>query len=243
VIRTAVVLAAGEGSRLREVAASKPLCSVAGRPLIDHALAGLAKAGMTRVIVVLGYRGEEVASHLAARPQALHIDLAWSDHKMPNGTSVLMAEPLLGGEDALLTMCDHLVEPALYAHVAASGSGEGLTLGIDRRLAHEWIDPTDVTRVATCGDRITAIGKGLGQHDSYDTGVFAISSKLTAALQTLKSAALTDGVRLLAARGEAGVSDVSAFDWIDVDDARAVDLADRYWRESGSSQQHRRLSG
>ena len=45
-IITAVLLAAGEGSRLRGSAASKPLCPVAGRPLIDHALTGLAEAGI-----------------------------------------------------------------------------------------------------------------------------------------------------------------------------------------------------
>ena len=37
---------------------------------------------------------------------------------------------------ALLLMCDHLVEPALYARMAASDPGDGLKLGIDRRLGH-----------------------------------------------------------------------------------------------------------
>ncbi|HTG38415.1 NTP transferase domain-containing protein [Sphingomonas sp.] len=228
-IRTAVVLAAGEGSRLREAAASKPLCPVAGRPLIDHALAGLAAAGMDRAVVVLGYRGQEVARHIASRPQPLLVDLVWSDPSLPNGVSVMMAEPMLGNEDALLAMCDHLVDPALYASVAGCGAGPGLTLGIDRRLGHDWVDPLDVTRVATSGDRIIAIGKGLQEHDAYDTGVFVISEKLTAMLKTLASPSLTEGVRLLADRGEARVVDVSGFAWIDVDEVRALTLAERYW--------------
>lgn len=234
-IRTAVVLAAGEGSRLREVAPSKPLCSIAGRALIDHALAGLAQAGMTRAIVVVGYRGEAIVRHLDAWPRPLQVEIAWSDPRMPNGASVLAAEPLLDGEDALLAMCDHLVDPALYAHVARYGSGQGLTLGIDRRLGHDWVDLSDVTCVATSGDRITAIGKGLREHDAYDTGVFAIGPALTAALGKLGPVGLTDGVRVLAARGQAGVVDASAFDWIDVDDMRALDVAERRWRARRAS--------
>lgn len=235
-IRTAVILAAGEGSRLRESAASKPLCPVAGRPLIDHALAGLAEAGMTRVIVVLGYRGAEIAAHLALRRQPLAVDIAWSDPLLPNGVSVLAAARLLGEEQALLLMCDHLVDPALYARVARAHAGSGLTLGIDRRLGHAWIDPLDVTCVATesesgVGDRIVAIGKGLEPHDAYDTGVFAIGPKLVAALRTLDAPSLTEGVRLLAATGDARVVDCSDLDWIDVDDAPALAKAER-WRGS-----------
>ena len=230
-IRTAVILAAGEGSRLRGSAASKPLCPVAGRPLIDHALAGLAEAGIIRAVVVLGYRGEEVARHIASRAQPLAVEIAWSNPLLPNGVSVLAAAPLLGEEPALLAMCDHLVDPALYARVAAAGAGTGLTLGIDRRLGHAWVDQLDVTCVATQGDRITAIGKGLEPHDAYDTGVFAIGTKLIAALATLRTPSLTEGVRLLARTGNARVVDCSDLDWIDVDDASALEKAEG-WRSS-----------
>ena len=230
-ITTAVILAAGEGSRLRGSAASKPLCPVAGRPLIDHALCGLATAGITRAVVVLGYRGAEVAAHLTSRKQPPAIEIAWSDPTLPNGVSVLAAAPLLAGEEALLLMCDHLVDPALYARVAAAGAAGGLILGIDRRVGHAWVDPLDVTCVATEGDRIVAIGKGLDPHDAYDTGVFAVGPKLIAALKTLTTPSLTEGVRLLAARGDARVVDCSDLDWIDVDDAPALAKAER-WRQN-----------
>ncbi|WP_374943743.1 NTP transferase domain-containing protein [Sphingomonas sp.] len=228
-IDTAVILAAGEGSRLRGSAASKPLCPVGGRPLIDHALSNLAQAGIRRVVLVLGYRGEEVAAHLASRTQPVAIDIAWSDPRLPNGVSVLAAAPLVGDRPALLLMCDHLVDPALYARVAAAGAGTGVTLGIDRRLGHAWVDPLDVTCVATRGTRIVAIGKGLEPHDCYDTGVFAIGPKLFAALAPLDAPSLTEGVRILAATGDAAVVDCSDLDWIDVDDAPALAKAEG-WR-------------
>ena len=234
IIDTAVILAAGEGSRLRGAAASKPLCPVAGKPLIDHALGNLAQAGIRRVVLALGYRGQEIAAHLASRAQPVAIDIVWSDSRLPNGVSVLAAAPAVGDDHALLLMCDHLVDPALYARVAAAGAGTGLRLGIDRRLGHEWIDPLDVTCVATDrasggGGRIVAIGKGLEPHDCYDTGVFAVGPKLFAALATLDTPSLTDGVRILAASGDACTVDCSDLDWIDVDDASALAKAED-WR-------------
>jgi 1L-myo-inositol 1-phosphate cytidylyltransferase len=229
VIRTAVVLAAGEGSRLRAAAPSKPLCPVAGLPLIDHALAGLAAAGLQRAVIVLGHRGDDVARHLASRPQPLAISIALSDPAKPNGVSLLMAQPFLDDADALLVMCDHLVDPALYARVAGHGAGDGLALGIDRRLGHDWVDPHDVTCVSTRDDRIVAIGKGLTPHDAYDTGVFAVSPALSAALRPMTAPSLTDGVRVLAGQGKAGVVDVSDLDWIDVDEPRALLTAEHAW--------------
>ncbi|MEG8028638.1 NTP transferase domain-containing protein [Sphingomonas aerolata] len=227
-IETAVILAAGEGSRLRASAPYKPLCPVAGRPLIAHALEGLAEVGLKRAIVTLSYGRDAIEAYLASRSWPLHVETVLADHREPNGVSVLAATDALAGEDAVLAMCDHLVLPALYRRMATAGSGNGLRLGIDRRLGHPWVDPEDVTCVATNGSAIVAIGKGLEPHDAYDTGVFAISPRLGAALATLASPSLTEGVRMLAAENRADVIDCSDIDWIDVDDAAALAHAERW---------------
>ena len=221
-IDTAVILAAGEGSRLRGETPYKPLCPVAGRPLIDHALDRLAEAGIRRAIVSLGYGAETIAAHLAARTWKLKVETVLVDHRQPNGVSALAAGRLMDGGGAVLAMCDHLVTPAHYRRLAEIGAQGGLTLGIDRRLGHRWVDPLDVTCVATSGDAIVAIGKGLEPHDCYDTGVFAIGPAFLAALATLASPSLTEGVRVLAAQGLAHTVDCSDLDWIDVDDAPAL---------------------
>ena len=226
-IETAIILAAGMGTRLRDRAASKPLCEVAGTPLIDHALARLAAAGLTRAIVVTGYEADRIEAHLA-RPQPIAVDTVRTrDWREPNGVSALAAAPLLDGP-ALLLMCDHLVEPALYARLAASEPGDGLLLGIDRRLGHRWVDPLDVTCVATAGDRIVAIGKELEPHDCYDTGVFAVGAGVFAALERLPSPSISQAVSALAAVGQAGVIDCSDLGWLDVDDAKALAWAEEW---------------
>lgn len=227
VIRTGVLLAAGHGSRLRTAAPYKPLCPVGGRPLIDHALCGLAQAGLNRAIVVLGYGAEPIGRYLTTRSWPLAVETVMTrDHHEPNGVSVLAARAALGGEEAVLAMCDHLVTPALYARLAQAGAGGGAALGIDRRVGHPWVDPDDVTWVRTDGDAIVAIGKGLAAADCYDTGVFAIGPALFEALASLSAPSLTEGMRLLAADGRARVVDCSDLDWIDVDDAAALAKAE-----------------
>lgn len=233
-IRSAVLLAAGYGSRLRRLAPCKPLCRVGGRPLIDHALGGMAEAGIERVIVVLGYGAEWIIEHLTRTTPPVQVETVFTpnpDH--PNGVSLQAAAPALAGEDALLAMCDHLVVPALYRRLAEHGAGKGAMLGIDRRLGHPWVDIDDVTLVRTSGSAIVDIGKGLAEADCYDTGVFAIGPPLFDALDVHDRPSLTDGMRTLAKAGRAHVVECSDLDWIDVDDHTAWSAAEA-WQRSKS---------
>jgi len=67
--RTAMLLAAGLGQRMRPLTAftAKPLLTLDGRPLIDHALDHLAAAGVDTVAVNAFWQADRVADHLAAR--------------------------------------------------------------------------------------------------------------------------------------------------------------------------------
>lgn len=230
-ITTAVLLAAGEGSRLRAAAASKPLCPVGGKPLIEHAITGFAAAGLARVVVVLGYEADRIEAHLAARNWPIAVEtVRTADYKQPNGVSVLAAETALAGEQAVLAMCDHLVDPALYARVAQAGAGAGARLAIDRNIESDLVDLDDVTAVRTQGDAIVGIGKHLPDYDCFDTGVFAIGPGLFAALNSLASPSLTEGMRVLAATGTALTIDCSDLAWIDVDDPAALVKAEDWLR-------------
>lgn len=223
----AIILAAGMGTRLRSVSPSKPLTSVAGRTLIHRILDNLALAGITRPLVVTGYRGDEVAAAVAAWGRGAQV-LHNPDWAQPNGVSVLAAAPRLEAQ-SLLIMADHLASPGVYATVAASGSPDaGLVLGVDRRMGHPWADESDVTRVSTRQGRITAIGKQICTYDAHDCGVFLITPELMNALKPLPAPGLSDGVRVLAARGRALTVDISAHDWIDIDDPRALAMAEQW---------------
>jgi 1L-myo-inositol 1-phosphate cytidylyltransferase len=228
----AIILAAGMGTRLRAVSDSKPLTRVGGRPLLHHILDNLAAAGITRPAVITGYEGARVAE--AARAWGAVEIIHNPDWAAPNGVSVRAAAGWLEGS-SLLVMGDHLASPSLYRAVAAAPlTGAGLVLGVDRRLGHPWVDEEDVTRVSTRQGRILAIGKHIASYDCHDCGVFHITAELMAALQSLPAPGLSDGVRRLAAQGRARVLDISAHDWIDIDDPRALALAEA-WLATGPS--------
>ncbi|WP_371424102.1 NTP transferase domain-containing protein [Tardiphaga sp.] len=231
IIDTAIVLAAGEGQRLRTATPIKPLCIVAGQVLLARILDGLVAAGMRRAIVVLGYEAAHIAAFLNSRRWPLEIELATvDDYRRPNGVSALAARPHLRGASALLVMADHLVDVGLYRLVAREGPGDGVRLATDRRLDNPDIDITDVTRVKTRDGRIVAIGKMIPDYDCFDTGVFAVSEPLFEALDRFDSPSLTDGVRALASLGLAFSLDCGDLDWIDVDDELALRKAEEWIR-------------
>ena len=224
------------GTRLRAASPVKPLTPVGGRPLILLTLERLRRGGATSAVVVLGYAADAVRAVLEAA-DTLPLTLVDNpDWHAPNGVSLRAAAPHLASR-ALLCMADHLVAPGLYAAMIAHDLGDdALALGIDRRLGHAWVDEDDVTRVATRGRRIVGIGKHIAVYDAYDCGVFVVTPALIAALAALPSPGLSDGVRALARTGLAGTVDVSAHDWLDIDDPRALALAEDWLASTGSPQ-------
>src|SRR6187431_1398143 len=66
---TAMVMAAGLGTRMRPLTETlpKPMVRVAGKPLIDHALDRLAEAGIARAVVNVPHFPEAVEGHLKDR--------------------------------------------------------------------------------------------------------------------------------------------------------------------------------
>lgn len=94
--KSAMVLAAGLGTRMRPITDSvpKPLVEIGGRTLLDHAIDRLALAGVERVVVNLHYKAEMVEARLAARAHP-RIELSREDELLETGGGVLRALPLL----------------------------------------------------------------------------------------------------------------------------------------------------
>jgi dTDP-glucose pyrophosphorylase len=120
---TAVVLAAGRGTRMGSLTAAtpKPLLAVAGRALIEHVLSGLVTAGVRRAVVVTGYRGEQIEATLGDGAR-LGLDIAYRRQEHPDGTAraLLLAEPLVGPAPFVLSWGDILVPPSFYGELVAS---------------------------------------------------------------------------------------------------------------------------
>ncbi|WP_158044610.1 nucleotidyltransferase family protein [Skermanella pratensis] len=105
----AMVLAAGLGLRMRPLTLErpKPLISVAGKPLLDHALNRIAAAGIGTAVVNTHYKGEMIADHLANRASP-RIVLSPEADLLETGGGIRQALPLLGAAPFLSVNADIL---------------------------------------------------------------------------------------------------------------------------------------
>jgi NDP-sugar pyrophosphorylase family protein len=128
-VSRAVILAAGRGTRMRELTASlpKPMVQVGGRPILEHIIRGLARAGINRVLIVVGYRQEVIRRHFRDG-DALGLQIEYVEQSTQDGTGrvVVLAEPFAAGQPFLLSYGDILVSPSLYDRLVDLGTAEML---------------------------------------------------------------------------------------------------------------------
>jgi len=79
-----VVLAAGEGTRMRPLTSGKPkgLIEVGGTPLLTHCFDTLLSVGVDRLVVVIGYRGDDIVAHYGERYRDTPIAYVWQDEQL-----------------------------------------------------------------------------------------------------------------------------------------------------------------
>lgn len=230
----ALIIAAGYGTRLREISQSKPLTPIAGVPMLELAVRQVRAAGVERVVVVTGHNAIEIEKFLPSLSARVGIPvvservLHWST---PNGHSVVAGAARIDG-DYLLVMADHLFETGILERLARQGTrSRGVTLAIDRRLDNPLIDPADATWVKTDADgRIEAIGKTIPEYDAVDCGAFLATPELAQAIRSAiangAAGSLSEGMQRLADAGRAATMDIGAAWWLDVDDPRAHAIAE-----------------
>jgi len=218
----AVVLAAGEGSRLGQP--SKPLARVAGLTLLERTVATLRQAGIEHVIVVVGHAKEAVADFLARRD--LGVDVVENEHFIVgNGTSAL-AGGNVAGKRFLLMMCDHLVEPEVIRRMI--GSHAPFAVAVDTEPA--FVDE-EATKVQIAGGAVIAVARELEQWDAVDAGVFMCDTSVLEGAERALAAGegtwnavkrhwIAEGRRLDAV-------DVTGAFWTDVDTPEDARIAER----------------
>ncbi len=105
---TAMVLAAGQGTRMRPLSDTtpKPLIRILGRPLIDYCLDGLADVGAGTAVVNVHYLADQVEAHLAARTEPAIVISDERDARLETGGGVKRALPLLGDDAFFLRNSD-----------------------------------------------------------------------------------------------------------------------------------------
>ena len=219
----AVILAAGNGSRLRPFTLDtpKPLLEIAGRPLIHYSIDALRLAGISEIAVVVGYMADKMEEALGETHPSIAV-IRNEDYRGGNALSVCAARSFAGDEPFVVCMADHLVSSDIVERLL-DGHEEDPLLCVDPAASHS-SQTNDATRVmVNPSGYVSAIGKALEVWNAIDTGVFMMSGDFFPAAERLIASyedqvSLTNVVRAMGYDGSPfATCDVSGMFWADVD--------------------------
>ncbi|GEM_PF-139474 len=232
-INKAVIIAAGNGSRLNgyQNHRPKPLLNVAGLPLLKRVILSGKRNGVTEFVIVIGYQAERIRQSI--HPDELGVKITWvvnKEWKRQNGVSVLKAEKYVTG-NFFLFMSDHIFDYRILEEITYPrlGNDYAAMLCVDSDL-NRVNDINDATKVYTRDERLLRIGKNLDTYNAIDIGIFVCTPKIFDALRESQAAgdeSLSGGIRVLADRGEMATVDIGDRVWQDVDTISDVRYAEK----------------
>ena len=235
-IRTTVneclILAAGNGSRIASVSGGdpKPLVPLRGIPLLEHVITSCREAGISRFVIVVGYRADLIRRWFAERSfEGISVTLIENrNYHKANGVSALAAKGELHNP-FLLLMSDHIFEPKTAKALTQQPlAADEVILAVDRNVDTVF-DLDDATKVECVADHIVAIGKNLVRYNALDTGMFLCSPALFNRLESAKrdgNCSLSDGMRQLVQEQKLRAFDIGDAHWQDVDSPEALAYAE-----------------
>lgn len=118
----AVILAAGKGTRMKELTndVPKPMLRVQGRPILEHIIEGLKVTGVREFFIVTGYRAEVVENHFGDGAK-FGVKVSYGRQVVQDGTGKApeLAKSFVGNSSFILTYGDILVKPETYQQMLA----------------------------------------------------------------------------------------------------------------------------
>ncbi len=248
----AIIMAAGLGSRLKDLTAATPkaLIEAGGRPLIDYALAFARRAGAARRIVVGGFCHADVAARASAQaPDAVVVENR--EFRKGNLISMRAGHAALAPGGFLLMNTDHVYRPSIADVVARACAGAAevtafcdfdRALGADDmkvRLEREAPPPGNGAR------RVADMAKTLPAWDCGYVGMTYVPAARRADYEVAAARVLAERgdavhveailVALAAAGTPPEIADISGHGWLEIDEpherahADAVLARERWW--------------
>jgi choline kinase len=237
-VKECLILAAGNGSRMRSVSGvrPKPLIEFRGKPILEQIIRRASRAGIERFTITVGYRSDLIRQWFV-QSRLDHISVRFvenRDYQKQNGISALKAKDAIDG-NFLLLMADHIFE-AQTARLLMDQplASEEVILAVDSRI-NRVFDLDDATKVRRDGTHIVDIGKEIPVYDALDTGMFLCTPAL---FDTLESAvtngdcSLSDAMRRLAAQRRFRALEIGDADWQDIDTPQALAHAEHLFEIS-----------
>ena len=134
-INKAVLLAAGRGTRMRELTQElpKPMLQVRGKPVLQHIVEGLRVAGLTDFLIVVGWHAEVVRDFFSDGSK-LGVRIEYATQVVQDGTGkvVELAREFVGSDPFVLSYGDILIAPENYPRICAALAGVEAVVSVKR---------------------------------------------------------------------------------------------------------------
>ncbi|MFC4542215.1 sugar phosphate nucleotidyltransferase [Halosolutus amylolyticus] len=214
----AIVLAAGEGTRLRPLTRNrpKPMLPVATKPILEHVFDQLLDAGITEFVVVVGYRHERIQSYFGPRYRNAPITYVTQEKQLGTGHALLAAESVVEGT-ALVINGDQVVDSRIIRDVLTTHeSGAAATIAL---LQRSNVDEYGGVRIED--GQVTRIVENPRDDEIYhlNAGVYAFEELAFDAVRDAEPRAgehlLVDGLSELVDAGHDVNGAVSEGIWVD----------------------------
>ena len=224
----AIILSAGQGSRLGHLTDDKPKCLIefGGRSLLDRQLDALAANGVDDVVVVTGFRDDQIEAVLERRSGGPRVRTLFNPFfkVADNLGSLYIARDELAG-DCLVWNGDTLVSDALMARVIGNADQDGICVTIDRKESY---DDDDMKVITDPDGRLRAIGKRIAEGVNAESiGLLAFRGQGAARFRDAIDRAMrtSEGTTIwylrvihhLAQNGDVWTLDISGQEWGEVD--------------------------
>lgn len=199
----AVILAAGEGTRLRPLTQNRPkaLLPVSNWPILEHLVDSLLKCGIRDIIVVVGYRKEQVMRHLIRLP--VQVRVVEQLNQIGTGHALLCARDLITS-DFLVLPGDNYIDPASLKDMLKIPNSMLIT-------THE--NPSNFGVVMVEDGLVTNITEkpAYANRMTVSCGIYYLKHEL---LSGISDHNLSDAINSLIATGEQ-VHAINAIEWQD----------------------------
>lgn len=158
----AIILNAGKGGRLAPLTDSRPKCliEVGAKTLLDHQLTALRSVGVREIVLVLGYRREQIIEHLAGYADLAFTFIENPDFAVTNTAYSLWLARHEMTDDFVYLNGDVLFHPEVMRRLA--GATAANALAVERKACGD-----EEVKAVIDGNRITAIGKHLSPEISF----------------------------------------------------------------------------
>jgi len=225
-INKAVVLAAGRGTRMRELTADlpKPMIEVRGKPVLQHIVEGLRDAGVRRFLIIVGYRAEAVQNFFGDGSR-YKIDIQFATQTTQDGTGrvVDLARDFVGDSPFVLAYGDILVAPENYKRIVDLAEDIEALISVTRGedvskggavFLNERMELLDLREKAKPGEA-TSPWYNAGLY-AFRPSIFDFTAKLKPSPR--REYELTDAIRELAQSGKKVRALELTGEWADVRD-------------------------